>query len=161
MKMKYQLTVLLPVYAALLSHAHADSTSFAVRLTITPTCTISAVPADDVDFGSHSSASGSLTAQGGLTANCTNGTDYEITLDNGSHFNAGSRRMAGQDTTNDGEYVPYSLYTDAARNTLWDDNALSGTGTGSNQLIPLYASISSANFKAGNYLDTVTATVTY
>lgn len=161
MKTKNIAIVMFAVICTASGLAIADSTSFAVKLEITPTCTISAVPAQDVDFGSHASTAGSLTAEGGLTANCTNGTDYTISLDQGSNSSGGSRRMVGQDVSNAGEYVPYTLYTNSSLTTLWEGGALSGTGTGNSELVPVYASLSSVNFKAGHYQDTVTATISY
>lgn len=158
--------VMLSLYALSSSAVgNTDSTSFAVKLDITATCSISASPATDVDFGSHASNAGVLTATGQLIVNCTNGTDYQIGLNNGNNYLGDVRNMEGQDSTNSGELVPYSLYSDAAMSNSWGDtlgtDTYGGTGTGENENIPVYAKLTSTNFKAGNYKDTVTAVVTY
>ena len=59
--------------------------------------------------------------------------------------------------------VPYKLYQDAARKTEWDAiNLLGKTGSGKDQAIPVYAKLAGdTNVEAGNYVDTVVATVTY
>lgn len=145
------------------AHAASDSTSFAVKLTVTSTCDISSVPATDIDFSSHSSTATNVDSTGTLTVNCTNGTPYTIGLNDGAHENNGSRHMAGQDAQNTGVYVPYQLYTDSGRSVAWNDtsNTYGGTGTGAEQALTVYARVAAMNVSAGDYLDTVTATITY
>lgn len=157
-------TITLALFGAISgTQAATDSTSFNVKLTVTSTCDISTVPATDIEFGSHSSTSTNLDTTGALTVNCTNGTPYTIGLNDGIHDSSGVRRMAGQDANNTGVYVPYQLYTDSGRTAVWnsDTSTYGGTGSGSNQAVTIYARVASANFTAGDYLDTVTATITY
>lgn len=149
--------------AASSAQAATDQTSFAVKLTVTSTCDISTVPATDIEFGSHSSTTTSVNSTGSLTVNCTNGTPYTIALDAGANDDSGTRRMVGQDAANSGVYVPYELYKNSARTEVWNDGSgtYTGTGTGGNETVPIYASVASMNVTAGDYLDTVTAFITY
>lgn len=146
------------------SDAATDTTSFQVKLTITSTCDIHSVSANDVDFGSHLSTDSTITAQGGLAVNCTNGTPYDIGLNDGDHLNGGHRNMTNSQAS---EMVGYELYRDAGMSQTWGDtigtDTLHSTGTGTSQSIPVYGQVltSGANLKAGDYLDNVVATVTY
>jgi len=145
--------------------AMTDSTTFNVKMNIDPSCDIQAVSASDVDFGSHSHDDSDINAQGDLTIKCTAGTAYSIGLDNGQHFDSGSnvRQMGGTEASNTGELVAYTLYLNSSRTTEWTTaSPLSGIGTGENDVKPIYGQVTNLNSaKAGQYLDTVTATVTY
>lgn len=156
-------TSLALMIATFAAHAATDNTSFAVKLTVTSTCDISSVPATDIDFSSHNSTATNVDSTGKLTVNCTNGTPYTIGLDDGAHENNGSRRMAGQDTQNTGVYVPYQLFTDSGRSIPWNNTSSTygGTGTGAAQELTVYARVVAMNVSAGDYLDTVIATITY
>ena len=148
----------------LLQAAETDQQSFQVKLTVTSSCDIHTASATDVDFGSHKSTAGTVTAQGGLTVNCTNGTPYDIGLNNGAHFASGTRNMK---SAVDADLVAYTLWKDAARTQAWGDTLNSdtqqGTGTGQAQTLTVYGSTSlgGQSLKAGSYVDEVTATVTY
>lgn len=151
--------------AASAASAANDTTTFNVKLTITSSCTIDTTAADDVDFGSHASTEANLVADGQLNVNCTPGTSYTIALDDGQNSAGGgvtARKMAkGSDL------VPYQLYSNGARTTVWGStpgaggNTVGGTGNGAVQEIPVYGKVASANFPAGSYNDVVTATITY
>lgn len=146
------------------AQADTDTQSFKVTLTVESTCDISTVNAHDVNFGNHKSTEVSATADGNLTVNCTNGTPYQIGLDNGENYAATSRYMK---STTGSETVAYTLWKDAARSQAWGNVAgsdtLASTGTGVAQVIPVYGKVelSTQNLKADIYEDTVTATVTY
>lgn len=152
----------------------ADTTTFNVKLIITKACTITAAAATDVDFGSAlASSTAALNAQGSVTANCSITTPYTIALNAGS--NAGTandvttRRMKNTDTTvTTNNFVGYQLYRDASHTAVWGattgTNTQAGTGSGLNQVYPVYGQISNPsvnNATPGNYQDTVTATITY
>lgn len=153
--------------AASNARAATATTQFQVRIVITESCDIQAVAASDVDFGTFARSSGApADAQGTLQLNCTQGTPYSIGLDAGANPTstaaaADNRRM----TDGNSNYVAYGLYRDTARQQFWGDvigtNTLSGTGTASNQAIPVYGRAPSTNAPAGSYVDTVVATVTY
>lgn len=152
----------------------ADTTTFNVKLIITKACTITAAAATDVDFGSSlADATTELNAQGSVTARCSATTPYTIALNAGANASTANdvttRRMKNTDaavTTNN--YVAYQLYSDSGRTAVWGattgTNTQAGTGTGANQVYPVYGRVadpSANNATPGNYQDTVTATITY
>jgi spore coat protein U-like protein len=65
------------------------------------------------------------------------------------------------------EQVRYQLYQNAAYTTPWGDGTggtatVTGTGTGTSQAISVYARVlPQATPSAGNYTDTIVATITY
>ena len=141
------------------SLAAQSTTDFEVRVTITSTCDVGVLEATDVDFGSIASTSLIVSATGQLHVRCTNGTAYTVALDQGDNASGGSRRMAGG-----GNFVPYGLYHTAGTAAPWSDQTSelhSGVGNGSAQQISVYGVMPTANFPAGSYADTVTATLTY
>lgn len=67
-------------------------------------------------------------------------------------------------TTDSTSSIAYQLFKASSDTAEWDNdnNRYSATGSGSVQTIPVVAKLSgSTNVRAGNYADTVTATVTY
>ena len=146
---------------ALPAQAATDTTTFNVKIVITESCDIHTTAATDVDFGTHArSTTAQQTATGTLTVNCTDGTPYNIGLDNGSNF-SGTRRMSDGGTN----YLGYGLFRDSAHSLAWGTtigtNTLTGTGTAANQVISVYGQTVDTNAPAGSYSDIVTATVTY
>lgn len=153
------------------AYAATDTTAFKVQILITESCTISTVAATDVNFGTNPRQSGAsnIIATGQLSVNCSEGTPYAIGLTGGLYSTgatpapvAGDRRM--KHSVLAAVFVPYELYQDAGRSTFWGNTTgsrLTGTGTGNNQAVPVYGSVTNVNFPAGVYEDTVTATVTY
>jgi len=152
----------------------ADTTPFNVTLVVTKACTITAAAATNVDFGTAASTTATPTlGQGTVTAQCSALTPYTIALNAGA--NAGTandvttRRMKNTNaavTANN--YVGYQLYQDAAHTLVWGattgTNTQAGIGTGLAVPYIVYGQIlnlSTANAATGNYLDTVTATITY
>lgn len=163
---------LLPLVALLPLSAFAGTASdnFQVTLTITGACTLTA---NDLDFGTNNGAiAANIDAQSTLVANCTNGTPYSIGLNNGtgSGATASVRKMTN---SADNSTVNYSLYTAAARSTVWDNNCTAlpgtaascsnGTGTGANQTINVYGRVpgGQTSVTIGSYVDTVVATLTF
>lgn len=132
-----------------------------VTVTITSTCSIAT--ATDVGFGSVASTATGVQAAGRLDVNCTPGTEYQIALDAGKNaggdVNARAMKGAG------GTLVPYQLFQDESRSIRWgsahETDTVGGVGTGSVQQVPVYGHLPSANFAAGSYADTITATITY
>jgi len=133
---------------------------FQVLITIESTCSIDTPAATDVDFGSVASTATNIEAEGTLSVNCTPGTPWNIALDAGENA-AGD--VAARAMSNGTEEVPYQLYQDAGRATVWGDtvgtDTLVGEGIGEVEEVTVYGLVPSANSPAGNYSDTVTATV--
>ena len=144
-----------------MAHAATETADFDVQLVIEGACTITA---SLLDFGTNSgSIDANIDQDGALAVNCTNGTDYTIALDDGDGLLAttAARKM----THPDGSTVDYTLYQDATRTTLWGSgaNAYSGTGTGSEQSIPVHGRVPAgqSNVTVGTYSDNIVATIEF
>lgn len=141
--------------------------NFQVRITITESCSFSTAGASDLDFGDKARASaGDVADQGSLVVNCTQGTPYNIGLNQGT--GAGATTSNRKMTSAGGDTVGYSLYRDGALTQNWGDtvgvDTQPGTGTGSDQTVPVYGRVlggSNVNVPAGQYSDTIVATITY
>lgn len=141
--------------------AYAQTTTFQVTATVSPECVISAI---DHDFGiySPSSPADNLNGNNILTATCTLGVPYTLLLDKGigSGATADVHKMTRVGGT---EVLNYSLYQTVDRLLVLSDVlTLSGMGTGLAIDHPVFGTIpASQNVPAGNYADTVTATITF
>lgn len=127
-------------------------TQFNVKIEVLSTCAINAT---DIDFGSVNSAVAANDKTGTLNVTCTSQTPYKVGL-------AGSGKMTHETDTSSS--IAYQLFQNASDKSQWDNNSnlYSGVGSGSVQAIPVVAKVSgSTNVRAGKYIDTVTATVTY
>lgn len=134
--------------------------SFIVKAQVIDACRIDS--ATDMDFGSVSGLLGTPhTATSTIQVTCTNGTSYNIGLDNGSHYGSGSRRM----TDGSGHYVNYTLYQDPGHNQKWTStNTVPGTGNGtaSHDGFTVYGVVPAQGAKtSGTYSDTVQVKITY
>ena len=160
----------LPVCAALVGSsvlsanaalAATATTTFDVQIVIQDECLIRS--AADIDFGSQGGVVDSgIDATGTVEVECTDGTTYDIGLDEGigAAATVATRRMtSGADT------VAYSLYSDAPGGAVWGDtvgvDTVGSTGTGAAQTFTVYGRVPAQNAPAGTYLDTITVTVTY
>jgi spore coat protein U-like protein len=100
---------------------------------------------------------------GSFQVQCTNGTAYQVGINNGANASGGVRRL------NSGtEYLNYQLFQNAGRTTAWGntngtDTLGSQTGNGNAQTLNVYGRVPSGQTAptAGTYTDTVTITVTY
>ena len=145
-----------------------STTNLSVTATVTANCSIST---STLAFGSYdpvvSNAASPLNGSGTVTVTCTSGSSATITLGQGANANVGStdavplRRM----TDGSSNFLPYFLYQDSGRTTVWGNTAGTGvgaTGTGSTDGHTVYGQIAAAqNVPAGSYSDTVVATVTF
>ena len=128
----------------------ADAT-FKVKIEVVSTCAISAT---DIDFGEVNSGMAATDKTGTLNVTCTSQTPYKVGL-------SGSGKLTN--TADPTSSIDYKLFQESS-DTAWDnkDNLYSATGSGDVQNIPVVAKLfGSTNVRAGNYADTVTATVTY
>lgn len=129
----------------------AADTTFQVKIEVVSTCAISAT---DIDFGKVNSGMAATDKTGTLNVTCTSQTPYKVGL-------SGSGKMTN--TADATSSIDYKLFQKSS-DTAWDnkDNLYSATGSGDVQSIPVVAKLfGSTNVRAGNYADTVTATVTY
>ncbi|WP_180039181.1 spore coat U domain-containing protein, partial [Acinetobacter sp. YH16052] len=125
-------------------------TTFDVKIEVLSTCSINAT---EIDFGKVNSGSVASDKTGTLNVTCTNQTPYSVGL-------SGSGKMTNEKDALSS--IAYELFQDS--NKPWDnnDNKYANNGSGNVQAIPVIAKVvGSTNVRAGNYKDTVTATVTY
>ncbi|WP_319000775.1 MULTISPECIES: spore coat U domain-containing protein [unclassified Burkholderia] len=134
---------------------------FSATANVVNNCNISAT---NVSFGTASLLSGSLTASGSITAQCTNGDAWQIALNGGGSGSVTARQMQ---RSGGGGAIGYGLYTDAARSIAWGDgtggsSTVTGVGTGTSQVVTVYGAVPAQTTPApGNYSDTITATISF
>ncbi len=139
-----------------------DTTQFNVQITIDAECLINS--ASDLDFGTTGVIDAAVEATSAIAVQCTNGTTYDIGLNEGTGAGASvaTRLMTGPET----ETVAYSLYTDPAHADVWGNtvgtDTVTGTGTGSEQTYTVYGQVPvQPTPPPGTYSDVITVTVTY
>lgn len=125
-----------------------------IQATIQPNCNVSATT---ISFGTQNTLTQTLSAQGSITLNCTLAQPYQITLGTNGYPPNQRRMISGN------KYIQYGLYSDPAYQNSWGTTVpVTGTGTGLNQTIPVYALVPvQATPTSGTYTDTVAVTVTY
>ena len=132
--------------------------SLVLTTVIEPACTIAANP---LAFGNYAGALVDATTT--LSITCTNTTPYNVGLSAGSGVGATvtNRLMTGPG----GAQLKYTLYSNSGYSTNWGNTAgswVGGTGTGAAQTLSVYGQIPAGQHPtAGNYTDTVIATVNY
>ena len=123
-------------------------------------CTVSAT---GVDFGAIGILDFAVDSTGEISVSCPAGVVYTVGLDgglasagpNGRQLSAGSASLS------------YGLYKNSARSELWGQQGdaagpLSGTGSGTTQVLPVYGRIPAQTAPPpGTYTDTITITVSY
>jgi spore coat protein U-like protein len=142
----------------------ANAFPFSVTASVAPQC--GTYVTSDLDFGTVAAATiasnRDQTTTIGLT--CTNGTAWNIGLDNGQNANGSVRRMRlGSGAS--ARYVNYELYRDTGRSQRWGTtigtDTRTGTGNGSAQTVTVFGRVPPQAPAAGSYSDTVTVTITY
>lgn len=136
--------------------------------TVPVNCTVSASALSLGSYDPISANAGSdLTTTTTVTTKCTKDASVTVTLDQGSNASADSTNDVPkrQLSAGNGNLLAYSLYQDAGYTSLWGNTTGSGvalTGSGTNQTSTVYAKVPAGqNVPAGNYSDTVVATVTF
>ena len=147
--------------STLAAHAATSTTTFQVTATVSSGCVLAA---SNHDFGiySTSSATDNINGSNLLTATCTLAVPYTLGLNAGvgTGATAAARKMTRVGGT---ELLNYSLYQTIDRLLVLSDVlTLSGMGTGLATNHAVFGKIAAAqNVPAGNYVDTVTATITF
>jgi len=137
------------------------SLAFNVSATVINHCNISAT---NIHFSSSSTLSRALKANGAITAQCTRGDAYRISLNGGLNGNAMQRYMK---QSGNGKTVNYQLYLDGGYTRVWGDGSAgtvmaTGTGSGERQVLNVYGLVpAQATPAPGNYVDTITATISF
>jgi len=143
------------------AQATGGTFGFDVGATVINNCNISAT---NITFTSIGLLDTALTANGAITAQCTNGNAYKITLNGGANGTLNDRKMM---RSGGGATLGYELYTDTQFTTPWGDGTLgtspaTNTGTGDAQVISVYGRVPAQSTPApGTYTDTVTATINF
>lgn len=99
---------------------------------------------------------------GSIVMECSDGTPFTITLDNGLNFSGGTRAMAN--TTTPSTHLSYTLYQNAARTLPWTTSTpLTSTATGAPTTFNVYGRIpgGQSGISAGTYTDTVQVVITW
>jgi spore coat protein U-like protein len=153
-------------FGALTSSAKAATASanLGVSATVTNNCTISTTA---LAFGPYdpvvANASTNLDGSGTVTVACTKGHSATIGLGLGSNAAGSVRRMKDAGTN----FLTYELYNESTRTTVWTDagGGLLGTGVAPSKAprpFTVYGRVpSNQDIPAGNYSDTVVASVNF
>ena len=117
-----------------------------------------------LDFGVQpSNFSGPINATSEINTHCSNGTPYQISLNNGLHADGSTRRMRSAS----GDFISYELYNNASRTQRWGETlntseTVQKVSTGSPEGSTVYGQVMPAvGLRATTYQDTVTVTITY
>lgn len=127
-----------------------------ISASVLPTCNLQA---GAMAFGALDSARTTAAAQTAVTLECTPGTAYAVTMDEGLH---GARRMADE---RGNAFLDYEIYQDAAGTTPWgatSGGAVSGVAPSAGKVaINAYGRVLSTTATPGRYHDVVTVTVQF
>ncbi|MEH2161923.1 MAG: spore coat U domain-containing protein [Nostoc sp.] len=163
-------SVLLIASSSAPAMAGTAGTNLTVSATVGATCSISTTA---LTFAIYSTTVPN-DATASVITNCTSGlVGAKVTFGQGQYADttggstdaAPIRRLSDGSTTPN--YLTYNLYSDAGRGIVWGNTPATGvvipTATGSNQTTSIYGRIDAnqTTAPAGNYSDTVVATVTY
>jgi len=146
------------------SYAATATGTMTVTATVSSTCVVGASSLAFSSATSAAIAAGNVDATGTVTVNCTTGSPYTISLDAGTGTGA---TVATRKMSSGAQLLSYSVYTTAARTTVWGDGTASsgtvtGTGSGTSQSISAYGRIFAGQVvTAATYSDTINVTVTY
>ena len=143
--------------AAMPSAAAANASStMTISATVLPACTLET---GAMAFSALDSANVTGAAQAAVTIECTPGTAYAVTMDQGLH---GGRRMADERGT---AFLDYEIYQDAAGTMPWgasSGGAVSGISPNAGKVaLSAYGRVLSATAIPGRYQDVVTVTVQF
>ncbi|MGE0829873.1 MAG: spore coat U domain-containing protein [Hyphomonadaceae bacterium] len=148
-------------FAASAAFAGSDTDTFEVSATVVASCDVSA---NDLAFGSYDPVSATpLDGATTVSVTCTNGTPYDISLNQG--VGAGAT-VAARRMTHSGDTLIYSLYSNSNHSSVWGqtDNVdrVEATGSGAAQVHDVYGRVPiNQTSPAGAYTDTITVTVNY
>lgn len=148
------------------AQAGTSTGSFQVSATVISSCSVAGTT---LNFGTALDPLNSavpVDATSTLTVQCTNTTPYTLALSAG--INAGGASVFGSRAMKNGaRSLPYQLYLDVARASVWGDGTASsltqsGVGTGASQSVTIYGRLPSlTGIVPGSYTDTVTVTISY
>ncbi|QMT40042.1 Csu type fimbrial protein [Neisseria shayeganii] len=134
---------------------------FTLQATVTKQCY---VEADDLNFGSVPATTKNLRGETQMRLQCTLGTPYTIGLTSDNAQQEGYSSMQPKSGGSTG--VPYSLHRSSPpdHDNRWGfapGLRAHGQGTGTIQTYPVFGKVESADYRPGEYQDTVRIEVTY
>lgn len=135
--------------------------SFNSQLVITSECKVQS--ASTLDFGSDGVLDANIDVSSTIGVQCTNGTTYTISLDDGTGTGTTAVRTMENVNTQD---ITYTMSKNAARTQNWGDTGgdimTALTGDGAVQNYPVYGRVApQLTPTPATYTDLVTITVTY
>ena len=151
------LAVSTPMFAA------TATANLPINATVAANCTISTV---GVNFGAYDpigvNAAANLDQTGTVTVTCTKGSGLSIDLGLGANASGATRRM----NDGSGNFMTYELYSDNGRTTVWGSGAsglaIAAAPSKAARNYTVYGRVPSGqDVSAGNYSDTVVATINY
>ncbi|AZC17214.1 hypothetical protein C4K40_1812 [Pseudomonas sp. CMR5c] len=158
-------------------HAGSKQLTLTVAAAITPGCRLGSGQADVSTYGvldlgtvanlEQAILASSSVGAGTIVVNCTPGTDYRISLNDGlwSDSAGGAGRRLKSSTSSGNAFLPYYLFQDAGYSKIWADGtfAKSGLAKGGPEEFPVYILVEAASIAIppGVYTDTVLVTVSY
>lgn len=157
-KMRHTGKLAVAVLAAALPAAASASAggTMTVSATVLPRCM---VEAGEMTFGTLAGDGPQASAQSQLTLECTPGTAYAVTLDEGLR---GDRRMVEERGIG---FLDYEIFQDAAGTRRWDASAagsVAGVAPSDGRIsLNAYGRIAGQATTAGRYGDVVTVTVQF
>lgn len=138
--------------------------NFQSNAVISSSCLLSA---SAVAFGAFTptATATTLSANGTVSATCSNGVTYALALDAGTKGTIGTREMGGGNVAN-ADKLAYNIYTTTAKTVIFGDGTtgskINSTGTGAAQAITVYGGLLTNQYVTpDNYSDTLTVTMTY
>lgn len=152
---KYSFFIFAIISLSSYTMSEQKSAGFQVKVQIIETCDIATGSTANIDFGTVSRKTKDVQSTGILNISCTTGTPYSISLNSDGIL---------ENIQNPSLTIPYKLYQDASLNKEWGssaENHFSQNGNGEIQSITIWGKIPDTNIPAGEYIDQVTATVTY
>lgn len=117
---------------------------------------INTVGSQNVDAQTTGAGNGSIVME------CSNGTTFTISLDNGQHYASGSRAMVN--AGNGSMFLSYALYQNSARTIPWTSvSPLVGTASGAPATFNVYGRIpgGQTGIASGTYNDTVQVVISW
>lgn len=149
------------VITSMQASAATATATMPVSATVLTACLVAATP---LTFGNYDIAGTAVSISSTVAVTCTGSSSYTVALGVGSGSGAS---FATRKMTYGAETLNYSIFTDAARTTVWGDgtsgsSTVAGTGTLGATTHTAYGTIPAAqSVNAGVYTDTVTVTLNY
>lgn len=164
---KYSRAAIVAAVALSLSSSAAFSQtavgSMGVTMSVAAECTLAT---DPIAFGPQGLIAAAVNMTGNITVQCTAGAPYQISLNAGTGVGAtvATRYMTG---TLHGQLASYTIHQGTAAGIVWGltpgtDTLNSAAATGNAEVLPFVAVLNGGqSVQADDYLDTVTATISY